>query len=124
MQSSQPSSPALGANERIVVGVIGTGGQGRSNMSAFLRNKEVEGAALCDVNEAQLKRALALLEKKPETCRDFRRLLERKDLDVVIVATPDHWHALQTIYACQAGKDVYGEKPWRSPSPRGAGWWS
>ncbi len=110
-QASQPSSSASGANERIVVGVIGTGSQGRGDMMAFLRNKEVEVATICDVNEAQLKRTLALLEKKPEIHRDFRRLLERKDIDAVIVATPDHWHALSTIYACQAGKDVYVEKP-------------
>lgn len=109
-------APLLGqapapANDRIRVGVIGAGGQGRGNMGVFQRFKEFEIAALCDVNQEQLARTLQRLESKPDTYGDYRRLLDRKDIDVVIIATPDHWHALQCIHACQAGKDVYVEKP-------------
>jgi len=71
--------------------------------------------AVCDVDDEQLAKAVALVEKRrnarPEPFKDYRRLLERKDLDVCVVATPDHWHALPTVHACQAGKDVYVEKP-------------
>ena len=98
-------------SDRIRVGVIGTGSQGRGDMGVFMRQKEFEIAALCDVNQEQLARALERFETKPDTLSDYRRLLERKDIDVVIIATPDHWHALQCIHACQAGKDVYVEKP-------------
>ncbi len=113
----------LGANERIAVGLIGAGGMGRANLTDFLKNPDVEVAAICDVNQLNLEKALGMVGGtgatgatggtggRPAAYRDFRQLLERKDIDAVIVATPDHWHALQAIYACQAGKDVYVEKP-------------
>ena len=102
----------LGANDRIRVGAIGLGRQGRGVMSGFAKNRDVEIVALCDVYEPQLARAIhdAKLEGV-QTYQDFRQVLDRKDIDAVIIATPDHWHALNMVMACQAGKDVYVEKP-------------
>ena len=102
---------SVGASDRVRVGFIGTGSMGRSNLRDFLKQPEVEVVALCDVYEPSLTEALKLTEGKGETSRDFRPLLDRKDIDALVVSTPDHWHALQTILACQAGKDVYVEKP-------------
>ena len=101
----------LGANDKIVVGVIGCGSQGRWDMRDFLRQPDVQIAAVCDVYEANLNEAREMTDGKAATYKDFRKLLERKDIDAVIVATPDHWHAMPTIHACDAGKDVYVEKP-------------
>ena len=101
----------LGANEKITVGVIGCGGQGRWNMRDFLRQPDVQISAVCDVYESNLNQAREMTDGKAATYKDFRQLLERKDIDAVIIATPDHWHALPTIHACDAGKDVYIEKP-------------
>lgn len=101
----------LGANEKITLGVIGCGGQGRWNMRDFLRQPDVQIAAVCDVYDANLNQAMEMTDDKATRYKDFRKLLERKDLDAVLIATPDHWHALPTIYACEAGKDVYVEKP-------------
>src|SRR4029079_1639526 len=72
---------------------------------------DVEVAALCDVYEPHRLRARSLVNGKPSTHGDFREVLDRKDIDAVVIATPDHWHAIPTILACQAGKDVYCEKP-------------
>lgn len=105
------ASRVVGSNERVIVGVIGCGGQGRANMRDFLRQPEVQIAAVCDVYDANLSQAKEMTDGKATTYKDFRKLLERKDLDAVIIATPDHWHALPMIYACDAGKDVYLEKP-------------
>ncbi len=106
------SANILGANDRVRVGVIGPGRQGRGVMKTFMKNPDVQVVALCDVFRPQIDFAIkdARLEGV-ETYNDFRRILERKDIDAVIVASPDHWHALQTVMACQAGKDVYVEKP-------------
>jgi predicted dehydrogenase len=101
----------LGANDKIVVGVIGCGGQGRWNMRDFLRQPDVQIAAVCDVYEANLNQAAEMTDGKAVKYKDFRKLLERKDIDVALIATPDHWHALPAIAACDAGKDVYVEKP-------------
>jgi predicted dehydrogenase len=107
---------AAGANRRIRVGLIGCGGQGTGDLRAMLRAGNVECAGLCDVDDEQAAKAREMVEKnfhqKPELLgRDFRRVIDRKDIDAVIVGTPDHWHALPTVMACQAGKDVYVEKP-------------
>lgn len=103
------------ANNKIVVGAIGCGGMGRGNIATFLHNEDVECAVICDVDDKQLAEAARLVEGRrgsaPEMVKDFRRVIDRNDLDAVIVSTPDHWHALPTIYACQTGKDVYCEKP-------------
>ena len=106
---------AVAPSDRIRFGLVGSGGMGRGLLSFFLANPEVDCAVICDVDDAQLAKGVAIVEKlrnmRPETTKDFRRLIERQDVDVVVVATPDHWHALPTVYACQAGKDVYCEKP-------------
>jgi predicted dehydrogenase len=117
-----------GANERIRVGFIGLGNRGSQLMSLFMKNPHVEVAALCDIYEpyttrdrsAVHPRYLALgkvpgmgeqFDSPPARYSDFRDLLDQKDIDAVCIATPDHWHAIQTIRAMQAGKDVYVEKP-------------
>jgi predicted dehydrogenase len=105
-----------GANDRITIGLIGCGGMGRSNLQNFMRMPDVQVAAVCDVYEFNRNRALKMTESQKgagpvAAVDDFRRVLDRKDIDVVIVAPPDHWHAIPTILACEAGKDVYVEKP-------------
>lgn len=106
---------ALGANERVNVGVIGVGGRGRGHINFIAKQKWARVAAVCDVNQAQTERAVALTEKaqesKPKTYEDMRRMFDDKDIDAVSIATPNHWHTLATIWACEAGKDVYCEKP-------------
>ena len=109
-------APILGANERIQVGVIGLGGRGRNHIDYFAELKEeCRLAAVCDVNQAARERAVAQVEKatggRPKEFGDMRALFEDAGIDAVSVATPNHWHALSTIWACQAGKDVYVEKP-------------
>jgi len=103
------------ASEKIRLGLIGAGGMGCGDLDCFFLNPEVECAVLCDVDDAHLAKGLEICAKRgrkqPDTVKDFRRVLDRKDVDVVLVATPDHWHALPTVMACQAGKDVYVEKP-------------
>lgn len=105
----------VGANDRINVGLIGCKGMGFSDLSSLLKISETNVIALCDVDEAVLKARTADLEKagikKPMWYRDYRKLLENKDIDVVVIGTPDHWHCLMLTDALQAGKDVYCEKP-------------
>ncbi|MEO8370349.1 MAG: Gfo/Idh/MocA family oxidoreductase [Candidatus Solibacter sp.] len=109
------SNRAVAASDKIQVGFIGLGRQGTSRLNEFMRHPDVVAAAVCDLDKTHLEAASAAVEKtqghKPEQFHDFRKLLERKDLDAVMVATPDHWHALPAIHACQAGKDVFVEKP-------------
>ena len=104
------------ASDRINIGLIGCNGQGFSNLSAFLRHPEVECLALCDIDESVLNRRAVNVEKirgkKPANLyRDWRKLIDNKDINLVIVGTPDHWHCIQMVAACEAGKDVYCEKP-------------
>lgn len=104
------------ASDRIRVAHIGLGGMGNSHMRWFANLPEVEIAALCDVDELHLGETKDRLTKmqsnsKADTYGDFRRILDRKDIDAVTIATPDHWHAQIATLAFQAGKDVYGEKP-------------
>ena len=110
------SGPRIfGANERIVVGVMGTGGRGTFLAEKFAARQDVAIAYVCDPDTRRSKAAAGLVEKAqgraPKAVQDFRRVLEDKSVDVMINATPDHWHALGTVLACQAGKDVYVEKP-------------
>lgn len=102
-------------NDRVNVAVIGFHGRGQSHYQSLARLPNVRVAYLCDIDERLFPDAVAAVERiggnKPATEYDFRRLLDKKDIDAVSIATPDHWHALQTIWACQAGKDVYVEKP-------------
>ncbi|MBM3892064.1 MAG: Gfo/Idh/MocA family oxidoreductase, partial [Verrucomicrobia bacterium] len=106
---------AVAANEKIVVGVMGLGGRGTFVAERFAERKDVEVAYLCDVNTARFGRAREAVEeaqgKKVKLEQDFRKMLEDKSVDAILNATPDHWHALGSILACQAGKDVYVEKP-------------
>jgi predicted dehydrogenase len=99
----------------INMGVVGFRGRGRDHYRTFARMSGVRVAYLCDIDERLFPGAVADVEKiggnKPATFVDLRKMLEEKDLDAISIATPDHWHALQTIWACQAGKDVYVEKP-------------
>jgi len=116
---SARTSPGLGsifnANDKLVAGVIGINGMGFADINAFLSLPNTECAAICDVDENVLNARAAEIEKKqgkkPVLYKDFRKLLEDKAIDVIIIGTPDHWHCLPFIYACQAGKDVYCEKP-------------
>jgi predicted dehydrogenase len=98
-------------NELVRIGVIGTGGQGVANMRAIMKNV----TAVCDVDKTHAASAASLVEKemgrKPAVFGDYRKLLEDKSIDAILIATPDHWHALPGIEACLAGKDVYCEKP-------------
>jgi len=104
------------ASDRINVGLIGCNGMGFADLSAFLEHKQVECIALCDVDENVLNKRAADVEKirgkKPANLyKDWRQVIDNKDIDLVIVGTPDHWHCLMMIAACEAGKDVYVEKP-------------
>lgn len=101
----------IGANDRVRLGFIGVGNRGRQLLRAFLKQDDIEVAALCDVHGTQLDQAKGMVSAGVATYTDFRKMLERNDLDAVVVATPDHWHAVQVILACEAGKDVYVEKP-------------
>lgn len=105
----------IGANDKIRVGVIGCKGMGWSDTKSFLKMPQVQIVALCDVDNNVLTERNADLEKltgkKAATYGDYRKLLEDKDIDAVIIGTPDHWHALPMIHACEVGKDVYVEKP-------------
>jgi predicted dehydrogenase len=108
-------SRILGANDRVNLGLVGCGDRGTDVWKRFLTQGDVNPAAVCDVFEPYLDRAAqaAAAAKSATVAKhgDFRRLLEMKEVDAVLVGTPDHWHALPTIAACQAGKDVYCEKP-------------
>ena len=102
---------ALGANERVVAGFIGAGRQGQGNIRSFLKQENVEIAAVCDVYEPNLEKGAAAAGGRAAKVKDFRRVLDNKDINAVVISSPDHWHAYQMAAACQAGKDVYVEKP-------------
>lgn len=105
----------VGANDRINVGLIGCKGMGFADLTSMLKMSDIAVIALCDVDERVLAQRTADLEKagvkKPKWYKDYRKLLENKDIDVVIIGTPDHWHCLLLTDAIKAGKDVYCEKP-------------
>ena len=106
-RAEQPISP----KEKIVVGFIGCGVMGRQNFNDFIKQPDVEIAAVCDVYLPRAEDFAKKTDGKAAVYQDFRRVIERKDIDAVVVSTPDHWHAIPTILACKAGKDVYVEKP-------------
>ncbi|HEU4752830.1 MAG TPA: Gfo/Idh/MocA family oxidoreductase, partial [Armatimonadota bacterium] len=109
-----PGSRVLGANEDIRVAVIGFNSRGQDHISEILGLKGVRLVALCDVDPQVLARGAAMADKKGvkvETYTDVRKLLDSKEIDAVTTATPNHWHSLIGIWACQAGKDAYVEKP-------------
>ncbi|HVN80589.1 MAG TPA: Gfo/Idh/MocA family oxidoreductase [Terriglobia bacterium] len=106
---------AAGANERIIIGVMGVGGRGGYLAKALAKRRDVEVAFVCDVDTRVFPEAVKVVadgqSKEPKTTTDFRKILDDRSVDALFIATPDHWHALPTIMACQAGKDVYVEKP-------------
>ena len=101
----------LGANDRIGVGLIGAGGRGRLLTSYYKEQPNVEMRAVCDVYDLNLAKGVEAAGAGAKSYLDYKDLLANKDLDAVVVATPDHWHAQMTIDAVRAGKDVYVEKP-------------
>ncbi len=107
--------PVLGANDRVNMAVVGVGGRGRYHVARWLDSPGVTVAALCDVDTAQSERASQIVLKatgrKPKVYQDLRKLYDDKEIDAVSTANPNHWHALSAIWAMQAGKDVYAEKP-------------
>ncbi|MBM3735077.1 MAG: Gfo/Idh/MocA family oxidoreductase [Acidobacteria bacterium] len=106
---------AAGANDRVNMGIIGVRSRGREHTDIFARQPGSAVAALCDIDQAQSERAVPLVEKaqntKPRIYQDIRKMLESKDVDAVSIANCNHWHAPSAIWAMQAGKDVYCEKP-------------
>jgi len=105
------SQEALGASDRIRLGFIGVANRGGQLLRSTLRNKDIEVVALCDVDEPIMLKQERATRLQTEKFTDFRKMLDKKDIDAVFIATPDHWHAIQTVMACDAGKDVYVEKP-------------
>lgn len=102
---------ALGANSRINVGLVGFGLIGRAHTHSLLAQKDAQIVAVAETFQPRLEAAGQMIGGSPQRYSDFRRMLDNKDVDAVIIATPDHWHALMTMLACAAGKDVYVEKP-------------
>src|SRR5262245_28663142 len=111
---------AFGANERVTLGFVGVKNRGMQNMDGFAvigsgaGKRGADCAAVCDVDSNVFASAVKRVEEagqKPSVFGDYRQLLERKDIDAVVLSVPDHWHALMTVDACRAGKDVYCEKP-------------
>ena len=106
---------SVSASDQINVALIGCRSMGWYDLSDMMKHPGVNCVGLCDIDRNMLQNRAAEAEKawgrRPELYGDYRRLLERKDLDAVIIATPDHWHCLMMAEACAAGKDVYVEKP-------------
>lgn len=105
----------IAASDKIRVALIGANNMGFGILRHHLALPEVDCVAICDVDQNVLDRRISEVDtatgKKPEAFSDFRKLLEKPDLDAVIIGTPDHWHCMIAVAACQAGKDVYVEKP-------------
>jgi predicted dehydrogenase len=112
---AHPALARLGANERVRLGVIGNGGMGTRHLEALAVNPNCEVAVVSDCFTPRYENAVSVVQKlsgkAPVGYQDFRHVLDRKDIDAVFAPTPDHWHPLITILGCQAGKDVYVEKP-------------
>lgn len=115
LSTARAQDAVVPPSEKVRVGLIGCGGISEADLACFLLNPEVDCPIICDVDDAMIARRANQVEglrgKLPDTVKDFRRVIDRNDVDVVLVCTPDHWHALPTIYACESGKDVYVEKP-------------
>ena len=105
----------MGANDRIQLGIIGLGGRGQAHLGMYGSIADCDIAAVCDVDQAARERGVARVNKtsqrEPKAYVDMRELFADKNIDAVSMPLPNHWHALATIWACQAGKDVYVEKP-------------
>ena len=115
VNAKSPKASVMGANDRINIGLIGCNSMGWTDLLNAVNVPGVECVALCDIDKNIINRRAAELTKnkgtKPELYGDYRKLLERKDIDAVLIGTPDHWHCLQLVDACAAGKDVYVQKP-------------
>jgi len=111
VMTASSASRVYGANDRIRLGFIGLGNRGDQVLAAFLEHKDCEVAAICDIYQPYLDHAAKKIGTAPKQFSDYRKMLARPDIDAVAIATPDHWHALQMVHACQAEKDVYVEKP-------------
>src|SRR5437762_7844648 len=112
---TKASGKVIGANDTVRIGVAGCGGRGGNHMSEWTSQEKVQITYLIDPDQSKLGSATRSVENrqkaKPKTVQDIRQALDDKELDAVSVATCNHWHSLITIWACQAGKDVYVEKP-------------
>jgi predicted dehydrogenase len=106
-----PAARALGADETLNVGLIGTGGRCRALMQALARVPGVRMAAVCDIYDVHLELSKKLADPKAFATKQYKDILDRKDIDAVVIGAPDHWHVPMTVDACAAGKDVYVEKP-------------
>ncbi len=111
MATALSYSKILGANDRVRMGYIGVGNRGDQVHDAFLEHGDNETVALCDLRDDYMDFATKKSRANPRRYKDYRKLLEDKGVDAVVIATPDHWHALMFIDACNAGKDCYVEKP-------------
>ena len=113
--ASTAASRLRAADDKVNVAIVGLGGRGTYHMGAYAKLPDARIAAVCDVNQAALERGQALVEKltghKPKGYADMRQVFDDKEIQAVSMPLPNHWHALSTIWACQAGKDVYVEKP-------------
>jgi predicted dehydrogenase len=101
----------LGANDQVRTGFIALGNRGDQVLDAFLKQPDCAVTAVCDIHQPYMDFASKKIGASPQQYKDYRKLIELKDLDAVVICTPDHWHALQMTQACAAGKDVYVEKP-------------
>ena len=112
---SSALAAAASPNDTIRIAVVGMNGRGKSHLQAFTSLPKVDLVAVCDIDDAVLAKGAKFVEEKrgkaPATYKDLRKLLEDKSIDAISIATPNHLHTLQTVWACQAGKDVYVEKP-------------
>lgn len=115
LMGSALATRALGANDRPNVAVIGVGGRGTYHVRGLVKRTDVELTAVCDIDTGRTERAIQIAydagRNKPKAYTDMRKLFEDRSVDAVMIATCNHWHALSTIWACEAGKDVYVEKP-------------
>ena len=111
LATAASSRRVLGANDRVRVGFIGIGLIGTRHLLDFQAQPDCEVAGISELSDERMDFGVATAGNSPARFPDFRRMLERSDIDAVVVSTPDHWHALLTVLACQAGKDVYVEKP-------------
>ena len=105
----------VSANETLNLGLIGANGMGWANIRSLLKNSEADCIAICDVDEnvveKRKKDCKEITGKKPKGYGDYRKLLENKDIDAVVIGTPDHWHCLNLVHSLEAGKHAYCEKP-------------
>src|ERR1044071_6764867 len=104
-------SKIMGANDKVRMGYIGLGNRGDQVHEAFLEHGDQQTVAVCDLRDDYMDFAIKKSRATPKKYKEYHALLDDKDVDAVVVATPDHWHALMFIDACNAGKDVYVEKP-------------